>query len=243
MWTNKQYWRHRGEGGPYTPTSLMTWGTRGPMPTLSPRLRIVPYLCIGFTFSPSVDFHDGGLDCNVLCLASFPRQCNAEKRSLPAWSWRRLWQGVQKKLRRVFSLTESAPDDMLTSSFTISTKIPGQRCEQARRWGLAQHSRLQLHIGSSTNQNCHQYWLGELLFSVIIMSLSLSAFPLFKFHFLFHCITVVNWISSSDWKFLRPSSITCCGCSLASSPMSKHELDWKKAKNTNASKKTPWWYG
>ena len=118
----------------------------------------------------------------------------------------------------------------MTSSFTISTKIPGQRCEQARRWGLAQHSRLQLHIGSSTNQNCHQYWLGELLFSVIIMSLSLSAFPLFKFHFLFHCITVVNWISSSDWKFLRPSSITCCGCSLASSPMSKHELDWKRGK-------------
>ena len=91
MWTNKQYWRRRGEGGPYTPTSLMTWGTRGPMPTLSPRLRIVPYLCIGFTLSPSVDFHDGGLDCNVLCLASFPRQCNTEKRTLPVWSWRRLW--------------------------------------------------------------------------------------------------------------------------------------------------------
>ena len=102
MWTNKQYWRRRGEGGPYTPTSLMTWGTRGPMPTLSPRLRIVPHNCLGFTFSPSVDFHDGGLDFNVLCLASFPRQCNAEKRSLPAWYWRRLWWGVQKKLRGVF---------------------------------------------------------------------------------------------------------------------------------------------
>ena len=112
MWTNKQYWRGRGEGGPYTPTSLMTWGTRGPMPTLSPRLRIVPHNCLGFTFSPLVDFHDGGMDCNVFCLASFPRQYNTEKRSLPAWSWTRLWWGGQKKSRRVFSLTESALDDI-----------------------------------------------------------------------------------------------------------------------------------